>query len=228
MPEEHDKPSQLPVHLVETYGETGHPTTHLTTDCPRLGRVVSVDECVACPHCGGLVVQPEQSRPTVACAPMPPGERRGPASFAEARVGEAMTRDVICFRLDTPLDEVVRVLLERRISGAPVLDSGNRIVGVISKSDLLTRRPTDNVVADVLTHLVFVMPESATMMQAAALMAFEGVHRTPIASSTGHVVGILSAIDVLRWMARRSGLLAPESSDLAAAGGLPTDGTVPP
>jgi CBS domain-containing protein len=42
-------------------------------------------------------------------------------------------------------------------------------------------------------------------------MAFEGVHRLPVVSDGGEVVGILSALDVLRWFGRRAGYLIPPS-----------------
>jgi CBS domain-containing protein len=40
---------------------------------------------------------------------------------------------------------------------------------------------------------------------AATVMAIEGVHRIPVTSESGEVVGILSALDVLRWLAEQDG-----------------------
>jgi CBS domain-containing protein len=62
---------------------------------------------------------------------------------------------------------------------------------------------------DVMSPVVLALHESASIGQAAALMAFEGVHRLPIVSDLGQVVGILSALDVLGWLGRRSGYLVP-------------------
>lgn len=58
--------------------------------------------------------------------------------------------------------------------------------------------------------MVFTLPESASLSKAAALMAFEGVHRLPILSNDGKVVGILSALDVLRWLAKQQGYVVPK------------------
>ncbi|GJP52684.1 hypothetical protein CLOM_g11777 [Closterium sp. NIES-68] len=59
-------------------------------------------------------------------------------------VEQYMTRDPICFRRDTPLEEALRALIEHKISGAPVVESyegdesgSGRLVGVISEEDLL-------------------------------------------------------------------------------------------
>ncbi|MFO0572110.1 MAG: CBS domain-containing protein [Polyangiaceae bacterium] len=69
------------------------------------------------------------------------------------------------------------------------------------------REPT---VRDVMTPLAFTLPESASIARASALMALEGVHRVPVVTSAGKVVGILSALDVLRWLARSEGYAVPD------------------
>jgi CBS domain-containing protein len=63
---------------------------------------------------------------------------------------------------------------------------------------------------DVMTPLAFTLPESATIARASALMAHEGVHRVPVVDETGKVVGILSALDVLRWLAKNEGYVIPD------------------
>jgi CBS domain-containing protein len=62
---------------------------------------------------------------------------------------------------------------------------------------------------DVMSPVVLALHESSNIGQAASLMAFEGVHRLPVVADGGEVVGILSALDVLRWFGRRSGYLIP-------------------
>ncbi len=57
--------------------------------------------------------------------------------------------------------------------------------------------------------LVFSLPEHASLAQAAALMALEGVHRIPVVAADGKVVGIVSSLDLMRWMARRGGYVLP-------------------
>ena len=62
-------------------------------------------------------------------------------------------------------------------------------------------------VADIMMPIVFAVPENATVAKAAALMVFEGVHRVPVVSSGGQVVGVLSSLDILRWLAEHAGWL---------------------
>jgi len=51
-------------------------------------------------------------------------------------VGAAMTRDPRTVRPDMPLREVVRLMLEHKFGGAPVMEGG-RLVGIITETDIL-------------------------------------------------------------------------------------------
>ncbi|GMV43922.1 MAG: hypothetical protein AMXMBFR64_56380 [Myxococcales bacterium] len=64
-------------------------------------------------------------------------------------------------------------------------------------------------VGDIMTPLVFSVPETATVAEASALMAYEGVHRLVVVSKENRVAGIISSMDVLRWVARQSGYVLP-------------------
>jgi len=50
-------------------------------------------------------------------------------------VADAMSRDPIVVRPETPLNEAIQILAERRISGLPVVDDAGR--GIISETDLM-------------------------------------------------------------------------------------------
>jgi CBS domain-containing protein len=54
----------------------------------------------------------------------------------ETRVGDVMTRGVVCCRPHTPLDEARGVMKNRRIRHLPVVDDDGRLLGLISIGDL--------------------------------------------------------------------------------------------
>lgn len=64
-------------------------------------------------------------------------------------------------------------------------------------------------VAEIMTHSVVSLPESASVQEAAALMALEGIRRIPILDDDDRVVGIVCASDVLSWVAREAGYVVP-------------------
>lgn len=55
-------------------------------------------------------------------------------------IGELMTRDVVSVRLDTPFKtpfkEIAGALADHGVSAVPVLDDGDRPVGVVSEADV--------------------------------------------------------------------------------------------
>jgi CBS domain-containing protein len=129
------------------------------------------------------------------------------ASLAEITpISEIMTRGAFCASSEQSVDSVSATFLERGISGAAVIDERGRAIGVVSKTDLIRGRYAKSI-GDVMTPVAFTMKENAPISQAAALMAFEGIHRLPVVSSSGEVVGIVSSIDVLRWIAERDGYM---------------------
>ncbi|MDX2244699.1 MAG: CBS domain-containing protein, partial [Leptolyngbyaceae cyanobacterium bins.302] len=54
-------------------------------------------------------------------------------------VADVMTRDPITARPETPLNQVIKILAEKRISGLPVVDEAGKLIGVISETDLMWR-----------------------------------------------------------------------------------------
>jgi CBS domain-containing protein len=56
-----------------------------------------------------------------------------------------------------------------------------------------------------MTSQAFALREDATLSQAAFLMASERIHRVVVVSANGKIAGLVSALDVLRWMASAKG-----------------------
>ncbi|HTL89458.1 MAG TPA: CBS domain-containing protein [Leptolyngbya sp.] len=54
-------------------------------------------------------------------------------------VAEAMSHDPITVRPETPINEVIKILAERHLSGLPVLDTNNQLIGMITETDLMWR-----------------------------------------------------------------------------------------
>lgn len=131
------------------------------------------------------------------------------ADAASAPVSLIMARKVACVRPDLDAAEARARMLSRGVSGLPVVDNWGRAIGVVSKTDLVEHdvagQARGRTVADVMTPLVFSLPPDASIARAAALMAYEGVHRVVVVDRTGYVVGLVSSLDVARWLGSRAG-----------------------
>jgi CBS domain-containing protein len=128
-------------------------------------------------------------------------------SLERAEVAQIMTRSVICVTPKWTLRELLVVLIEGNMSGVPVVDGSWRPVGIVSKSDVV-RYVSEHgsveggTVADCMLPLTLSVSPDTKVARAAALMSWEGIHRLPVCESSGDVVGIVSALDIVRWVAK--------------------------
>jgi CBS domain-containing protein len=151
-----------------------------------------------------------------------------------ATVATIMTRMTYCVRPEVSIETLASLLLDHRMSGVPVVNEEGQPVGVVSKTDLLRHlhergdtpeteetRPSADIaalgpgfhatrvdvtkVADIMMPVVFAIEQDVRIVEAAALMAGEGVHRLAVVDDKLAVIGIVSTLDVVRWVAENAG-----------------------
>jgi CBS domain-containing protein len=116
-----------------------------------------------------------------------------------------MSRDVVCVRDDVGIETLQTLLFDRNIGGAPVVDREGYPVGVVTRSDLARERDErEATVRDLMTPLAYTLREDDPLSRAAAVMAVEHVHHLPVVSADGRVVGMLSSLDFVRWVAAQA------------------------
>ncbi len=146
-------------------------------------------------------------------------------------VADVMSRDPIVVKPETPLNEAVQILAQRRISGLPVVDDAGKLVGIISETDLMWQetgvtppayimfldsviylqnpatyerdlhKALGQTVGEVMSKNSITVSPDKTVREAAKLMQDHNVHRLPVLDSEGQVIGILTRGDVIRAMA---------------------------
>lgn len=130
-------------------------------------------------------------------------------------VEDYMTRRLVTFHPDQTMNEVVDMLLEKRISGAPVVDEHNNLVGVISEGDCLkevvkgkyNNHPT--LLGLVSEHMAkdvkYVGPEM-NIFELAQMFLSLRLRRFPVLQE-GKLVGQISQKDVMRAVLKLNILL---------------------
>ncbi|MFQ5701945.1 MAG: CBS domain-containing protein [Acidobacteriota bacterium] len=147
-------------------------------------------------------------------------------SVKELTATDIMSPDVVCLNEDLDMHECERILIDREISGAPVVDAHGRLRGVLSKTDLIayhyseqgegtTPSPLYRIggnrggrivefdapsARDVMTPVPCVATEGATLDELAALMSRKHVHRVVICRDR-RVVGIVTTMDIMHAIA---------------------------
>ncbi len=205
----------LSVGTRRTLDGDGRVAHSLSVRCPRREGAVGLATCLRCADCDGLVRS--RGGDLLLCAV---GGEEAPAPLAIAErvsLAEIMTRDVICVRDDVSAESLAALLIDLGITGAPVVNERGHPIGVVSRSDLVqleldragSESPGGDKVREFMMPIAFTLPESASIAHAAALMAYENVHRIPVVASDGSVVGIIAALDILRWLAVNAGFALP-------------------
>jgi CBS domain-containing protein len=150
------------------------------------------------------------------------------------RVEDVMTTDVVTVRTDTPLKVVAEQLVERGISGLPVVDETGKVVGVISEADLIvkesgsSRKPAGRIAsllnppdvavqakleARLAGEAMTAPPITIAPFQSTAAAAEEmlraGINRLPVVRNE-QLVGIVTRADLVRAFARSDEQVARE------------------
>ncbi|MEJ7601808.1 MAG: CBS domain-containing protein [Kofleriaceae bacterium] len=131
-----------------------------------------------------------------------------------------MSRKVICVHRNLEIEHIVDLIVREYVGCLPVVDLANYPIGMITKRDLVAQlgcvlgnKTSDSdetpyaaelgprTAEELMLPLAITLDERSTVGQAAALMAHEGFHHLPVVAN-GHVIGIVSSLDIVRWLAR--------------------------
>src|SRR5205823_12652007 len=102
-----------------------------------------------------------------------PSNRGYTARHLMIPVKEVMTRNVITFREDTPVEEIAQTLSSRRITGAPVVAGDGLVVGIVSEVDVFSKKGA--VAKDIMSPHVISVTEDTGIDEAARLLAGERI-----------------------------------------------------
>ena len=145
-------------------------------------------------------------------------------------VADVMTTEPITVTPQTPLEDAIKLLVERKISGLPVIDDKGKIVGVISESDLMWQetgvetppyimfldsviylenparynkeihKALGQTVGEVMNDRPIVVKTDLSVREAARMMHEKKIRRLPVVNQESKLVGIITQGDVIRMM----------------------------
>ncbi len=139
-----------------------------------------------------------------------PVERtRKTREFETAPVTKYMTvaSDLITFHPDTDILEVVNTLMEKQITGAPVLNDKNDLVGLIDDKDCLKvlvdssyhDQPVDkNTASHFMTNIMKTISAKADIYDVANIFLTTPYKRLLVVDDNGKLMGQISRADILR------------------------------
>lgn len=141
------------------------------------------------------------------------------------RVADIMSREPVCVEPHAGIYELARLFNDNEISGAPVVDAGGRVIGVVSKTDLMrhtlqrTREgapayffewldeqagesegldaDTEPTVEDCMTESAVTARPDDSVASVARKMAEAHVHRVVVVDEEQIPIGIVTSLDAL-------------------------------
>jgi CBS-domain-containing membrane protein len=135
---------------------------------------------------------------------------------------DIMTSDVVSVRSDTDVHEVGKLLIQNKISGLPVVDEGNRVVGMLTNSDLLSiagipsghvindavmkyilhkavpRHKQGKTAGDLMSRTVTTVNHDTSVKQIASILDKKGIKRVPVVDEDNRLLGIVSGGDIIK------------------------------
>jgi len=126
-------------------------------------------------------------------------------------ITEYMATNLITLTPDTEITRATHVLIEAKISGAPVVDQAGDLVGILSKKDCLKAalnaayyQDWGGTVADYMSTQPETLDIGLDLVKAAEAFLNSSYRRFPVLSN-GRLVGQVSRYDILRGLSEQWG-----------------------
>ena len=115
------------------------------------------------------------------------------------RVEDLMSQNVIKVTPHEAVGEVANRLHSKGVKTAPVVDSDDHVIGIVSLSDLLSASSERTPVSHVMTKRVYKIQQYEGAEVAARMMRKHKIHHL-IVTSERRIIGIISSFDLLRLL----------------------------
>lgn len=133
-------------------------------------------------------------------------------------VGNVMSHPAATVAPTASFKKCVDFMRIQQVSALPVVAADGKLVGMLSEADLIRNfdRPDGGVpptASDLMTRNVVTIRADASVAAAARIMVEQRVKRLPVVDPAGHVIGVVSRVDVLRVFLRSDESIRKEISN---------------
>lgn len=141
---------------------------------------------------------------------------------------DIMNEDVIAVKAGDNVENVVRILLENKISGVPVVDEDSKVIGIVSEADLIypekslhlpafipildgiiflesfkklekeIKKMTAYKVEDVMVKKVITVNEDTEVEEVVNILIDKKINRVPVVNEDDKLVGIITRSNILK------------------------------
>ncbi len=115
---------------------------------------------------------------------------------------DVMTTDPACCSSDTTLDRVAQMMVKNNCGEIPIVDRGNRPIGVVTDRDIVCRvvaegkNPTGQTAETIMTKPVVTVRADTPLAEVISTMEKHQVRRVPVVDEGGCCTGIIAQADI--------------------------------
>ena len=120
-----------------------------------------------------------------------------------ATAQDIMIKNILTLKESSSAKDAIKLILDKRISGVPIVSDDMTLVGIITEKDLLQLAFYDTteevIIADIMTRDVVTMDKDTNLLEISEFFLNNNYKRLPITSAK-KLVGIISRKDVLKYI----------------------------
>jgi CBS domain-containing protein len=129
---------------------------------------------------------------------------------------DIMSRDVATVRRDAKVKDVIKLLVEHKITGLPVVDSDMYLIGMVTEKDVLKMLYESHgqgaSVEDLMTTEIVCFDEDDDLMSVFESLVENNFRRVPVLSE-GRLTGIISRGDIIRFLFQRASAASKRTAE---------------
>lgn len=145
-------------------------------------------------------------------------------------VKDIMTKEVFTVNENDTVEKCANILSTKNLSGLPVVDDNNKVIGIVTEGDLIKRasriegppvlevlggifyletpnkfmerlkKLTGSIVKEIMTKDIITIDPDKELEDAATLLVRKKIKRLPVVDKEGNLVGIISRKDIMHYL----------------------------
>lgn len=119
------------------------------------------------------------------------------------KVEEVMSTDIIVGYVPGTVKDALRILVEKNVSGMPILKKGTRnVVGIVTRTDIF-RNADEDQLALIMSDNIHYVDKDQNLKEAAKLLFEHRIHGLPVLNNRKNIIGIISPTDILKVLSEK-------------------------
>lgn len=114
------------------------------------------------------------------------------------RAESGMIYDPITISKDQTVGEALQLMHDNRIGGIPVVDSDNKLIGIVTNRDLRFQTDMNLAIENVMTKENLVTTNRTDLASAADILLTNKIEKLPVVDNEGHLLGLITYRDITK------------------------------